>query len=449
MGGWLGSPARPPAARCLSRTLIPPDRSAPPRVSHHGEGVGQVNRALTVWTLNRRSAPRGAITSDARVADHSEEGPERQNGRLAPVLSLPTDELTASRSLCAWAHGRPVGRAPRALTALTSPVPPVRRRGRVGHADRGPADEEGGGKQADGHLLHPGHRHRGRVSAATPEHDIPSLPRRPFSVGATVYTRPRQSANAEEPRHDQVKGGTSRSRAAPSALANLRCLGRCARVWRFSDPGPDAVPGRGVVRISGAPAGRLTSLVRVQGGPRARATQGGFPAEWRCREPGSCKVCAAQDVREITDLLGSGLSVRQVARITGISRTTLARHLGHARPVTSGNAGPGEAGGPHPGPLDPLDETVALFRLARTERERLKAAEAIRAATALQMCAARGVVDLELLQRLDGNIAAAARLVRSVGGFETSSEPSPATARLSGRGSTPSWRPRRSRCRSP
>jgi hypothetical protein len=86
--------------------------------------------------------------------------------------------------------------------------------------------------------------------------------------------------------------------------------------------------------------------------------------------------------------------------------------------VTSENTESAQEGGPDGGSLDPLVAAMDLFKRAVTERERIKAAEAIRAATLLRMRAARGATDPEMLIQLDRNIAESARLVRSVGGFE-------------------------------
>jgi hypothetical protein len=132
-----------------------------------------------------------------------------------------------------------------------------------------------------------------------------------------------------------------------------------------------------------------------------------------------CSVCESPQVKKVDTLLGTGSSLRQVARISEIPRSTLARHRAHVqvRPsrlaLIRTEAGPDGTGGP----LDPLTEALALAQRARTAREVLKAAEATRAATALQVRALRGAdADADALEQLDANIAEAATLYRRVGG---------------------------------
>jgi hypothetical protein len=132
-------------------------------------------------------------------------------------------------------------------------------------------------------------------------------------------------------------------------------------------------------------------------------------------------VCASPQVKTVDTLLGTGSSFREVSRISGIPRTTLGRHRQHAQVTGSKLAlirtedvpdGPG-------GPLDPLAAALELSRRAKTDRETLKAAEAVRYATALQVRALRGGdLDQEMLEQLDENIAEASKLYRRVGGFE-------------------------------
>jgi hypothetical protein len=132
-------------------------------------------------------------------------------------------------------------------------------------------------------------------------------------------------------------------------------------------------------------------------------------------------VCANPQVKMVDALLGTGGSLREVSRITGIPKSTLSRHKAHARLTPSKLAlirtadvptGPG-------GPLDPLAEALALSKRASTDRELLKAAEAVRSATALQVRALRGGdLDAAMLEKLDANIVEAAELYRRVGGFE-------------------------------
>jgi hypothetical protein len=120
-------------------------------------------------------------------------------------------------------------------------------------------------------------------------------------------------------------------------------------------------------------------------------------------------------------LLGTGSSLRRVSKLVSIPRSTLSRHRQHAQ-VT----GPKfalirteDVPGGTDDPLDPLTEALRLAARARTDRELLKASEAVRSATALQVRALRGAdVDAEMLEQLDSNIREAEALYRRVGGFE-------------------------------
>lgn len=136
----------------------------------------------------------------------------------------------------------------------------------------------------------------------------------------------------------------------------------------------------------------------------------------------TCTVCANPQVSAIDALLGSGTSIRAVSRMFGHSRSAVARHRQHAQVSGSrlalirGQGGPGGTGGPM---MDPLAEALGLSARARTDRELLKAAEAVRSATALQVRALRGgELDADMLEQLEENIVKAAALYRRVGGFE-------------------------------
>jgi len=130
-----------------------------------------------------------------------------------------------------------------------------------------------------------------------------------------------------------------------------------------------------------------------------------------------CSICSSARVGEVDILLGSGAPTRQVARLTGFPRTTLARHREHVQITGSrlalirGEAGP-------LGPGDPLAEAFALAGRARTPRERLRALEAVRGATKLKL---RGVSDPDPADRelLDRNIAQAEAAYRDSPDFET------------------------------
>jgi hypothetical protein len=131
-----------------------------------------------------------------------------------------------------------------------------------------------------------------------------------------------------------------------------------------------------------------------------------------------CSVCENPQVRTADTLLETGSSLRQVSQIVGIPRSRLARHREHAQ-VTGSKLAAIPGGGVPPATLDPLTEALALSKRARTDREFLKAAEAVRSATALQVRALRGGdPDQDMLEQLDENIAEAAKLYRRIGGFE-------------------------------
>ena len=130
-----------------------------------------------------------------------------------------------------------------------------------------------------------------------------------------------------------------------------------------------------------------------------------------------CSVCDLPAVSRINALLGSGTPVRQVARLTGVPRSTLARHAEHVRPLERrlGLVPPGPPGLDR---VDVLAEALSLLQRSRTSRERLKALEQIRAATALQLRAMREDPDEELLERLERNLDEASAAFRDEEGFE-------------------------------
>ena len=134
-----------------------------------------------------------------------------------------------------------------------------------------------------------------------------------------------------------------------------------------------------------------------------------------------CTICENPQVDRVNVLIRTGTSIRQVARLTGLSRATLARHAAHIEPsgtklaLIRAHDGSSEPGG---SPADPLEEALALAERARTPRERLRALEQIRRATSLRL---RGVSDPDPEQRelLDRNIAEAQAAYRNGGDFET------------------------------
>jgi hypothetical protein len=130
-----------------------------------------------------------------------------------------------------------------------------------------------------------------------------------------------------------------------------------------------------------------------------------------------CSVCSSPQVKEVDVLIASGTPIRQVARLTGFARTTLARHREHVRPlegrfgVIRGQDGPN-------GPADPLAEALALAERARTPRERLRALEQVRGATKLALRGAEALDD-DGRELLDRNVRDAERAYRDAVDFET------------------------------
>lgn len=126
----------------------------------------------------------------------------------------------------------------------------------------------------------------------------------------------------------------------------------------------------------------------------------------------TCSVCSHPQLAEIDILLSAGGSVRAVARLHQLSRTTLSRHrehtheLAHRFGVIRGDGGPD-------GPVDPLAAGFELAARAKTERERLKSLEAIRGATALLLRSSQGEPDAEAVRQLDRNVQEAAEAFRS------------------------------------
>jgi hypothetical protein len=130
-----------------------------------------------------------------------------------------------------------------------------------------------------------------------------------------------------------------------------------------------------------------------------------------------CSVCTNPQVTIIDSLLSTGSSVRSVAHLYGVARTTLGRHACHVLPSKKRFAAIGGTVGPS-GPGDPLSEAFRLAEHAKTSRERLRALEAIRAATKLSL---RGRVALAKEDRtlLDNNVRTAEEVYKHATDFET------------------------------
>jgi hypothetical protein len=127
-----------------------------------------------------------------------------------------------------------------------------------------------------------------------------------------------------------------------------------------------------------------------------------------------CTVCEHGERPAIDVLLASGSSLRSVAQMFAVARTTLGRHKAHDLPrrfaLIRGETDP-------LGQADPLAEAIGLAARARTPREKLRGLEQVRAATRLRM---RGVeLDPEDRRLLDRNIAEAEEAYRLASDFET------------------------------
>ena len=127
----------------------------------------------------------------------------------------------------------------------------------------------------------------------------------------------------------------------------------------------------------------------------------------------SCRTCENPQVGHVDALLAAGSSIRAVARMFAIPRSSLARHAQHVPPLDR-KLGLIPPPPPNDTRIDPLAEALALIDRAKTERERLKALEQVRAATALRL-REMGTPDEESLQLLHDNVAAAMTAYRDGG----------------------------------
>jgi hypothetical protein len=120
-------------------------------------------------------------------------------------------------------------------------------------------------------------------------------------------------------------------------------------------------------------------------------------------------------------LLATGSSYRSVARLTRLNRASLARHhREHTRPASRRLAiVPGTPKRLDSVAVDPMREALNLLERAKTKREKLKAAQAVRRASWLALRSLGGEPDEDLLQQLDSNVATAAALFREQQGFES------------------------------
>jgi hypothetical protein len=132
-------------------------------------------------------------------------------------------------------------------------------------------------------------------------------------------------------------------------------------------------------------------------------------------------VCAFAQVDEVNVLLASGTSIRKVARMFALARTTVARHREHVPELDKPLGLIRTEGGPQ-GSVDPLEAAYELAGQARSERERYKALEAIRSATALLLRGAKGEPDEQTLEQVERNVQEAeAQYLHGSGSFENTS----------------------------
>jgi len=135
----------------------------------------------------------------------------------------------------------------------------------------------------------------------------------------------------------------------------------------------------------------------------------------------ACRTCENPQVDRINALLAAGGSVRGVARMFTIPRSSLARHAQHVEP-NDRRLGIVPQAPPEDPRVDPLEEAQALLKAAVTERERLKALEQVRAAVALRL-REMDEPDEEVLELLDESLSLAELAYRSgsrTGSFERS-----------------------------
>jgi hypothetical protein len=104
-----------------------------------------------------------------------------------------------------------------------------------------------------------------------------------------------------------------------------------------------------------------------------------------------------------------------------LNRASLARHhREHVQPASRRLAVvPGMPESPYTAAVDPMREALKLLERAKTKREKLKAAQAVRRASWLTLRSLGGEPDEDLLQQLDSNVAMAAALFREQQGFES------------------------------
>jgi hypothetical protein len=127
-----------------------------------------------------------------------------------------------------------------------------------------------------------------------------------------------------------------------------------------------------------------------------------------------CSVCRSPAGSHVEALISSGTSIRAVARLTGLGRGAVARHRDHTQPALLPET-PEERGAV----VDPMAAALELVKSAKTERQKMKALEAVRGASWLALRSLGGEPDADLLEQLDANVGQAASMFREVEGFES------------------------------
>jgi len=131
----------------------------------------------------------------------------------------------------------------------------------------------------------------------------------------------------------------------------------------------------------------------------------------------ACRTCQNPQVEAINALLAARTPIRAVSRQFGLARSSVARHSQHVPPADRRLVL-----APDPAPetrnVDPMEAALELLAEARTERQRLKALEGVRASTALLLRQMGRDTDPDLLRRIDRNLTEASEAFRDSGNFE-------------------------------
>ena len=131
-----------------------------------------------------------------------------------------------------------------------------------------------------------------------------------------------------------------------------------------------------------------------------------------------CGICAFEQVEALNTLLSTGTSARRAAQMYGLARSSVTRHAKHVAPASTPLKLIRASDDPS-GLADPLSEALVLAERARTPRERLRAAEQIRASLRQRLRGLGSGLSGDDREMLDEQVARAERLYREAGDFET------------------------------